>query len=38
MFARAAVSVTACANFVVEGAVDLRGSLLVASSARGWKG
>lgn len=33
MFARAAVSVTACTNFVVEGAVDLYYSLLVASRA-----
>lgn len=33
MFARAAVSVTACANFVVEGTVDLCYSLLVASRA-----
>lgn len=33
MFARAAVSVTACTNLVIERAVDLYDSLLVASCA-----
>lgn len=33
MFARAAVSVTACTNLVVERAVDLYDSLLVTSCA-----